>query len=71
MKNVCVCCQHYETGFGNMSCLKCKHVANDNFKAGGKCRTCKYDVRIHGICKRCVDHNQHAPNNPITINRKG
>ncbi len=56
----CPCCAHYDDGHGESACLGCKHNAADNFMAGGKCATCRYDPRTYGICKRCVDFDQWA-----------
>jgi len=55
----CPCCEHYEDGDGDMQCLDCKHNGSDNFKPSGKCATCAYDPRLHGICMRCVDGDKH------------
>jgi hypothetical protein len=60
----CGCCDHVEDGRGDMACLRCKHNAPDNFAAAGKCATCQYDPRKHGVCRQCVDYDKHSPNTP-------
>jgi hypothetical protein len=54
----CGCCVHESDG---MRCLRCKHSSPDQFEPAGKCATCKYDPRLHGVCVRCVDYDKHEP----------
>ena len=58
----CECCKHIEDGGGDAACMSCKHNAPDNFEPDGKCATCQYDPRLHGVCVRCVDYDKHEPN---------
>jgi hypothetical protein len=57
--NLCECCKHIEDGGGDAACMNCKYNAPDRFAAGGKCATCRFDPRLHGVCNFCVDHNKY------------
>ena len=62
----CGCCKHIEDGGGDAACMNCKHNVPDNFEFDGKCTSCRYDPRLHGICAKCVDHDKYESNNELS-----
>jgi hypothetical protein len=64
----CQCCNHYEDGGGDASCIQCKWIAPDNFTPAGPCVGCQYDPRLHGVCKGCADGDKREP---VTTAPKG
>lgn len=62
--NVCRSCYYDRTP--NARCFSCVHnpTHGDHFVVAGRCATCRYDPRQHGICELCVDHDQHALKTP-------
>ncbi len=62
MERPCACCKHEEDCGWDSNCIDCKYAGTDKFEPAGKCATCEYDARKHGICGQCVDFDQYVPN---------
>lgn len=59
----CEYCKHYEEEY---ECMSCRYSMPDRFEPEGKCQTCRFDPRKHGICNRCVDYDKHQPTKEVT-----
>ena len=65
MNRPCACCKHAEDCGWDSTCIDCQYAGTDKFEASGKCSTCRYDPRKHGVCGQCVDYDKYQPNDEL------